>query len=110
MLLLNENSIHPYYIITMSLVHAYQKTVSKQYILDYLDLFLGTLSPIEQLSDELERRMKKHQPKNEKQLRELLQLEWNNIGEDVIKKIGWISSQSLVWMFSYERISNKILR
>ena len=26
----------------MSLVHAYQKTVSKQYILNYLDLFLGT--------------------------------------------------------------------
>ena len=29
----------------MSLVHAYQKTVSKQYILDYLDLFLGTKDP-----------------------------------------------------------------
>ena len=44
MLLLNENFIHSYYNITMSLVHAYQKTVSKQYILDYLDLFLGTVS------------------------------------------------------------------
>ena len=29
----------------MSLVHAHQKTVSKQYILDYLDLFLGTDRP-----------------------------------------------------------------
>ena len=27
----------------MSLAHAYQKTVSKKYILDYLDLFLGTM-------------------------------------------------------------------
>ena len=43
MLLLNESSIHPSCIITMSLVHAYQKTVSKQYIIDYLNLFLGTL-------------------------------------------------------------------
>ena len=43
MLLLNENSIHASCIITMSLVHAHQKTISKQYILHYLDLFLGTL-------------------------------------------------------------------
>ena len=43
MLLLNESSIHPSCTITMFLVHAYQKTVSKQYILDYLDLFLGTI-------------------------------------------------------------------
>ena len=43
MLLLNENFIYPYYNITMSLAHAYQKTVSKQYILDYFDLVLGTI-------------------------------------------------------------------
>ena len=49
--------------------------------------FSPDLSLIEHLWDELERRMKKHQPKNEKQLRELLQLEWNNIGEDVTKKL-----------------------
>ena len=45
------------------------------------------LDPIERLSDELERRMKKHQPKSEKELRELLQLEWDNIGHDITRKL-----------------------
>ena len=49
--------------------------------------FSPDLNPIEHLWDELERRLKKHQPKNEKELRELLQVEWNNIGEDVTKKL-----------------------
>ena len=31
--------------------------------------------------------MKKHQPRNEKELRERLQLEWDNIGEDVTKNL-----------------------
>ena len=49
--------------------------------------FSPDLNPIEHLWDELERRLKKHQPKNEKELRELLQVEWNNIREDVTKKL-----------------------
>ena len=49
--------------------------------------FSPDLNPTEHLWDELERRLKKHQPKNEKELRELLQVEWNNIGEDVTKKL-----------------------
>ncbi|CAF3295376.1 unnamed protein product [Rotaria sp. Silwood2] len=49
--------------------------------------FSPDLNPIEHIWDELERRMKKHQPKNEKELRELLQLEWDNIGEEVTKKL-----------------------
>ncbi|CAM4900557.1 unnamed protein product [Rotaria socialis] len=49
--------------------------------------FSPDMNPIEHLWDELERRMKKHQPKNEKELRETLQPEWKNIGQDVTNKL-----------------------
>ncbi|CAF2963140.1 unnamed protein product [Rotaria sp. Silwood2] len=49
--------------------------------------FSPDLNPIEHLWDELERRMKKHQPKNENQLRDILQVEWLEIGQDVTNKL-----------------------
>ncbi|CAF5137711.1 unnamed protein product, partial [Rotaria sp. Silwood1] len=45
------------------------------------------MNPIEHLWDELERRMKKHQPKNQDQLRQTLQAEWEEIGSDVTEKL-----------------------
>ena len=47
--------------------------------------FSPYMNPIEHLWDEAERRMKKHQPKNEDQLRRILQAEWEGIGQDVTK-------------------------
>ena len=41
------------------------------------------MNPIEHLWDELEKRMKKHHPKNKEELKEILLKEWNNIGTDV---------------------------
>ena len=41
------------------------------------------MNPIEHLWDQLERRMKKHHPKNKGELKEILLKEWNNIGTDV---------------------------
>ncbi|CAF3692682.1 unnamed protein product [Rotaria socialis] len=49
--------------------------------------FSPDMSPIGHLWDELERRMKKHQPKNQKELRETLQAEWETIGQDVTNKL-----------------------
>ena len=42
------------------------------------------MNPIEHLWDELERRMKKHHPKNKEKI---LLKEWNNIGTDVTEKL-----------------------
>ncbi|CAF2133106.1 unnamed protein product [Rotaria magnacalcarata] len=49
--------------------------------------FSPDMNPIKHLWDELERRMKEHQPKNQKELRETLQAEWQNIGPDVTNKL-----------------------
>lgn len=49
--------------------------------------FSPDMNPIEHLWDELERRMKKHQPKNENQLRQALQVEWYGIGSDITRKL-----------------------
>ena len=45
------------------------------------------MNPIQHLWDELERRMKKHHPKNKEELKEILLKEWNNIGTNVIEKL-----------------------
>ena len=45
------------------------------------------MNPVEHLWDEVERHMKKHQPKNEDQLRRILEAEWEAIGQDVTKKL-----------------------
>ena len=45
------------------------------------------MNPIEHLWDEVERRMKKYQPKNEDQPCRILQAEWEGIGQDVTKKL-----------------------
>ena len=37
--------------------------------------------------DELERRMRKHHPKNKGELKEILLKEWNNIGTGVTEKL-----------------------
>ena len=37
--------------------------------------------------DELERRMKTHHPKNKKELKKVLLLEWNGIGTDITEKL-----------------------
>jgi transposase len=50
--------------------------------------FSPDMNPIEHLWDELERRMKKNQPKNQDQLRQALRTEWDGIGLDVTKKVG----------------------
>ena len=44
-------------------------------------------NPIENLWDELERRVKKHQPKNNTQLELLLIQEWNKIELPVLEKL-----------------------
>ena len=49
--------------------------------------FSPDLNPIEHLWDELERRMKKHQPRNKDELKQALLLEWNGIGLDVTEKL-----------------------
>ena len=49
--------------------------------------FSPDLNPIEHLWDELERRVKKHQPKNAQQLKDLLQDEWKNIEHSVLEKL-----------------------
>ena len=49
--------------------------------------FSPDMNPIEHLWDELERRMKKHHPKNKEELKEILLKEWNNIGTDVTEKL-----------------------
>ena len=41
--------------------------------------FSPDMNPIEHLWDEVERPMKKHQPKNEDQLRRILQAEWESM-------------------------------
>ena len=45
------------------------------------------MNPIEHLWVELERRMKKHHPKNKEELKEIILKEWNNIGTDVTEKL-----------------------
>ncbi|CAF3909144.1 unnamed protein product [Rotaria magnacalcarata] len=45
------------------------------------------INPIEHLWDEVERRMKKVHPKNEKELKEALLRVWNNIEVPVLKKL-----------------------
>ena len=45
------------------------------------------LNPIENLWDELERRLKKHQPKNKQELEVLLKQEWQEIELPVIQKL-----------------------
>ena len=42
---------------------------------------------IEHLRDEVERRMKKEQPKNEKELKEALSRIWNGIEKGTLKKL-----------------------
>ncbi|CAF2519523.1 unnamed protein product [Rotaria sp. Silwood2] len=49
--------------------------------------FSPDMNPIEHLWDELERRMKKHQPKNENELRDILQAEWEGIGQNITNKL-----------------------
>ena len=49
--------------------------------------FSPDLNPIESLSDELERRAKKHQPKNLQELEVQLTQEWNNIELSVLEKL-----------------------
>ena len=45
------------------------------------------MNPIEYLLDEVERRMKKEQPKNEKELKEALSRVWNGIQKRTLKKL-----------------------
>ncbi|CAF0936612.1 unnamed protein product, partial [Didymodactylos carnosus] len=45
------------------------------------------LNPMEHMRDELERRMKKHEPKNKDELRKALLQEWNGIGTDITEKL-----------------------
>ncbi|CAF3688027.1 unnamed protein product [Rotaria socialis] len=45
------------------------------------------INPIEYLWDEMERRMKKHQPKNEKELKDILTRIWYGIEQSVLKKL-----------------------
>ena len=45
------------------------------------------LNPIEHLWDELERRIRKHHISSKNQLKQLLLQEWNNIGEEVTRKL-----------------------
>ncbi|CAF1457733.1 unnamed protein product [Rotaria sordida] len=49
--------------------------------------FSPDMNPIEHLWDELERRMKKHQLKNENELRDILQAEWEGIGQNITNKL-----------------------
>lgn len=49
--------------------------------------FSPDLNPIEHLWDELERRMKKHQPTNKDELKRYLLQEWLAIGRDVTEKL-----------------------
>ena len=49
--------------------------------------FSPDMNPIEHLWDEVERRMKKEQPKNEKDLQECLTRVWNGIEKPVLKKL-----------------------
>ena len=49
--------------------------------------FSPDLNPIESLWDELERRVKKHQPKNLQELELQLTQEWNNIELSVLEKL-----------------------
>lgn len=45
------------------------------------------MNPIEHLWDEIERRMKKEQPKNVQQLRECLSRVWKGVEKEVLKKL-----------------------
>ena len=45
------------------------------------------MNPIEHLWDEVERRMKKEQQKNEKELKEALSRVWNGIEKGTLKKL-----------------------
>ena len=49
--------------------------------------FSPDMNQIEHLWDEVERPMKKHQPKNEDQQCRILQAEWESMGQDVTKKL-----------------------
>ena len=49
--------------------------------------FFPDMNPIEHLWDKVERRMKKEQPKNEKDLQECLTRVWNGIEKPVLKKL-----------------------
>ncbi len=49
--------------------------------------FSSDMNPIEHLWDEVERRMKKEQPKNEKELKEALSRVWYGIEKQVLKKL-----------------------
>ena len=45
------------------------------------------MNPIEHLWDEVERRIKKEQPKNEKELKEVLSRVWNGIEKRTLKTL-----------------------
>jgi hypothetical protein len=49
--------------------------------------FSPVLNPIEHMWDELELRMKKHHPKNQQELRDVLLREWTGIETDVTAKL-----------------------
>ena len=49
--------------------------------------YSSALNPIENLWDELERSLKKHQPKNKQELEALLKQEWQEIELPVIQKL-----------------------
>lgn len=49
--------------------------------------FSPDMNPIEHLWDEIERRMKKEQPKNENELKESLTRVWKGVEEEVLKKL-----------------------
>ena len=49
--------------------------------------FSCDINPIEHMWNERERRMKNEQPKNEKDLKEVLLRVWHSIGKDVTKKL-----------------------
>ncbi|CAF2093173.1 unnamed protein product [Rotaria magnacalcarata] len=65
-----------------------KNSLDKQYVKRLIwPPFSPDMNPMEHLWDELERRMKKTPAKNEKELRETLQAEWKNIGQDVTNKL-----------------------
>ena len=64
--------------------------------------FSPDINPIENLWDELERKVKKHQPKNLQELEVQLTQEWNNIELSVLEKLVDSVASRL-----YERVKMK---